>query len=77
MCAGALVNARIGRVVFGAKDAKAGACGSVLQLDAYPLNHRLRAQGGVLEQECAAVLSAFFEERRAKRSREKWEIPYE
>ena len=77
MCAGALVNARIGRVVFGATDAKAGACGSVLQLDAYPLNHRLRAQGGVLEQECAAVLSAFFEERRAKRSREKWEIPYE
>ena len=64
MCAGALINARIGRVVFGAKDAKAGACGSVLQMDAYPLNHRLRAQGGVLERECAALLSEFFEKKR-------------
>ncbi|MBQ7338106.1 MAG: tRNA adenosine(34) deaminase TadA [Clostridia bacterium] len=64
MCAGALINARIGRVVFGAKDAKAGACGSVLNMDAYPLNHRLRAEGGVLACECAAVLSEFFEKKR-------------
>ena len=64
MCAGALVNARIGRVVYGAKDAKAGACGSVINMDAYPLNHRLRAQGGVLAQECAQVLSTFFESKR-------------
>ncbi len=64
MCAGALINARIGRVVFGAKDAKAGACGSLLNMDAYPLNHRLRAEGGVLERECAEVLSAFFERKR-------------
>lgn len=68
MCAGALINARIGRVVFGAKDAKAGACGSILNMDAYPLNHRLRAEGGVLECECATVLSAFFEKKRGGRA---------
>ena len=67
MCAGALINARIGRVVFGAKDAKAGACGSVLNMDAYPLNHRLRAEGGVLKCECAAVLSSFFEGKRREK----------
>lgn len=67
MCAGALINARIGRVVYGAKDAKAGACGSLLNVDAYPLNHRLRAEGGVLERECAAILSAFFEKKRRDR----------
>ena len=64
MCAGALINARIGRVVYGAKDAKAGACGSVLNMDAYPLNHRLKAVGGVMECECAAVLSRFFANKR-------------
>ena len=67
MCAGALINARIGRVVYGAKDAKAGACGSLLNVDAYPLNHRLQAEGGVLERECAAILSAFFEKKRRDR----------
>ncbi len=67
MCAGALINARIGRVVFGAKDAKAGACGSVIRLDAYPLNHRLHAIGGVLERECAAVLSDFFQKKRTEK----------
>jgi tRNA(adenine34) deaminase len=64
MCAGALINARIGRVVYGAKDAKAGACGSLLNMDAYPLNHRLRAESGVLERECAALLSEFFQRKR-------------
>ena len=64
MCAGALINARVGRVVYGAKDAKAGACGSVLNMDAYPLNHRLKAVGGVMECECAAVLSRFFASKR-------------
>ena len=67
MCAGALINARIGRVVFGAKDAKAGACGSLINMDAYPLNHRLRAQSGVMERECADLLSLFFENKRKKR----------
>ena len=70
MCAGALINARLGRVVYGAKDAKAGACGSVLNLDAYPLNHRLRAQGGVLARECAQVLSDFFENKRNRNPKE-------
>ena len=67
MCAGALINARIGRVVYGAKDAKAGACGSVLCMDAYPLNHRLRAEGGVMACECAAQLSAFFAYKRSQK----------
>jgi tRNA(adenine34) deaminase len=65
MCAGALINARIGRVVFGAKDAKAGACGSVLNMDFYPLNHRLHAEGGLLAEESAAVLSSFFAAKRS------------
>ena len=65
MCAGAIVNARIPRVVFGAADPKAGACGSLYQvgLDAR-LNHRFEITAGVLEQECAALLKDFF---RAKR----------
>ena len=67
MCAGALINARIGRVVFGAKDAKAGACGSVIHMDAYPLNHRLRAESGVLACECATLLTDFFEKKRMKK----------
>lgn len=66
MCAGATVNARIGRVVYGVKDAKAGACGSVLRLYTYPLNHAPEVVGGILERECAQVLSEFFRERRRK-----------
>lgn len=66
MCAGAIINARIRRVVFGAKDAKAGAMGSVLQMLSYPLNHRPALTEGVLRAECAAILSAFFEEKRNK-----------
>jgi tRNA(adenine34) deaminase len=64
MCAGALLASRVARVVYGAKDAKAGACGSLLNMDAYPLNHRLRAESGVLERECAALLSEFFQRKR-------------
>lgn len=71
MCAGALINARIGRVVYGAKDAKAGACGSVIRMDAYPLNHRLRAEGGVMAQQCAALLSEFFEKKRSHKNNAK------
>ena len=65
MCAGAIVNARIPRVVFGAKDPKAGACGSLYQvgLDAR-LNHRFEVEGGVLEKECAAILQRFFARKR-------------
>ena len=60
MCAGSMINARVGRVVFGAKDAKAGACGSVLNLNAYPLNHHPQIVGGVLSRACAELLSDFF-----------------
>ena len=64
MCAGAIVNARVGRVVFGCKDARAGAMGSVLNLPSYPLNHRPQCTYGVSEAECRAVLQEFFVARR-------------
>lgn len=64
MCMGAIVNSRLGRVVFGAKDAKAGACGSVLDMRFYPLNHKPRVIGGVMAQQCADVLSEFFKNKR-------------
>jgi tRNA(adenine34) deaminase len=65
MCAGALVNARIARVVFGAKDPKAGACGSLYQVGLDPrLNHRFEVAGGVLAEECGALLREFFERKR-------------
>lgn len=65
MCAGAVINARIPRVVFGARDPKAGSCGSVVDLFALPYNHRPEVVGGVLEEECAALLSDFFRSLRA------------
>jgi tRNA(adenine34) deaminase len=65
MCAGALVNARVERLVVGAMDGKAGAAGSRYNLLADPrLNHEVLVTSGVLAQECASVLSAFFAERR-------------
>ena len=66
MCAGAAVNARVDRVVFGARDPKAGAFGSALDLNSFPLNHHPEVEGGVLADECAGLLSAFFAEKRAK-----------
>jgi tRNA(adenine34) deaminase len=68
MCAGATVLARIPRVVYGCTDPKAGACGSVLDVTAEPrLNHRPHVVGGVLEDECAELLRAFFRARRGRR----------
>ena len=65
MCAGAMVNARVARVVFGAPDLKTGVAGSVLNLFAQPqLNHHTQVQGGVLAEECAALLADFFRARR-------------
>lgn len=65
MCTGAVLNARIPRVVFGAWDAKAGACGSVIDLPREPrLTHRLDVFGGVCSEESAALLRQFFERRR-------------
>ena len=64
-CAGAIVLAKVGRLVFGAYDDKAGMCGSVGDLVRHPrLNHRVEVQGGVLETECAALLLDFFQQRR-------------
>jgi tRNA(adenine34) deaminase len=66
MCAGAIVLARVPRVVYGAPDPKAGAAGSVLDVLAEPrLNHRPAVEGGVLAAECAALLRDFFASRRA------------
>jgi len=65
MCAGAIVLSRVPRVVFGASDPKAGACGSVLDVLAEPrLNHRPDVAGGLLAQECGAMISSFFASRR-------------
>ena len=65
MCAGAIVLARVPRVVFGASDRKAGAAGSVLDvLDEPRLNHRPEVEGGLLGQECGELLSEFFASRR-------------
>ncbi|HHV51709.1 MAG TPA: nucleoside deaminase [Clostridiales bacterium] len=60
MCAGAIINARIDRVFFGAKDPKAGCCGSVTDLFSLPFNHRPTFEGGILEDECAGILREFF-----------------
>ena len=64
MCAGAMINSRIERVVFGAYDAKAGSCGSVIDLFELPYNHKPELVGGVLEKECAGILSDFFKKLR-------------
>lgn len=60
MCAGAIINSRIERLVQGAANPKAGSCGSVVDLFALPYNHRPHLDSGVLEGECAAVLKEFF-----------------
>jgi tRNA(adenine34) deaminase len=65
MCAGAIVQARVARVVYGAADPKAGAAGSVFNLLELPaLNHRAQVTGGALAKECGAMLRKFFEARR-------------
>ncbi|MEY4762907.1 MAG: tRNA-specific adenosine deaminase [Pseudomonadota bacterium] len=65
MCASAIIHARVRRVVFGAFDPKAGAAGSLTNVFTLPgLNHRVDVFGGVLEEECGALLSGFFAERR-------------
>ena len=67
MCAGAMVLARIKRLVFGASDPKAGACGSVMDiLGARKLNHRISLTKGVLAEECGSLISKFFQKQRAQ-----------
>ena len=66
MCLGALMHARLARVVFGAPDPKTGVCGSVLNLAEYKqLNHHTQVEGGVLAPECGDTLRQFFKERRS------------
>ncbi len=62
MCAGAIINARPDRVVYGARDEKAGACGSVVDLFEMGFNHRPILRSGILAAECGAILSRFFSE---------------
>ena len=67
MCAGALVNARVARLVYGVADAKSGGCGSVFDIAREPrLNHRLEVRGGVLADEALALLRGFFGPRRSR-----------
>lgn len=68
MCAGAIINSRIERVYFGAFDSKAGSCGSVVNLFSLPYNSQPECVGGILQEECAAQLSAFFQNLRKKKS---------
>jgi tRNA(adenine34) deaminase len=71
MCAGAIVHARVDRVVFGALDVKAGAAGSVMNLLQFPtLNHRSQITSGVRGEECKNLLQTFFAEQRAKKKTE-------
>ena len=64
MCAGALINSRIDRVVYGAKDEVAGCCGSVINFNSYPFNHAFELTSGICEDECAQLLKDFFAEKR-------------
>ena len=64
MCAGAIINSRIDRVVFAAYDKRAGAMGSVFDINTLGLNHRCDVEGGVLEQESAELLRSFFKKKR-------------
>lgn len=77
MCAGAIVNSRIRRVVYGAKDERAGCCGSVVDLFSLPFNHRPAVEGGLLADESAALLRTFFRQLREKRKEEgpRWKKP--
>ena len=73
MCAGAIVNARIPRVVYGASDAKCGACGSVCDLFSMDFNHHPQVEKGIREDECSALLKQFFQNLRIElQTRPKW-----
>lgn len=76
MCAGAVINARIPRVVFGARDEKCGACGSVCDLTAMDFNHHPKVEAGVRQEEAAQLLQDFFQDLRVQlRTRPKWKRP--
>ena len=76
MCAGAIINARIPRVVFGASDEKCGACGSVCDLFSMDFNHHPQVEKGLLEAEATELLTEFFRQLRVQlRTRPKWKKP--
>ena len=78
MCAGAIINARIPRVVFGAKDSKAGSCGSICDMFSMPYNHHPQVETGLMEEECSEILSEFFRHLRLTLpKRKKWQKPPE
>ena len=71
MCAGALIHARVSRLVYGAADAKAGAVASVLQVLNHPsLNHKMEVASGILAEKCSAILQEFFRQKRASGTKE-------
>lgn len=72
MCTGAIINSRIARLVYGAKDAKAGSCGTLTNLFALPYNHKPEVVSGVMEEECREVLQTFFKELRANPKPKAW-----
>lgn len=73
MCTGAIINSRIRNLYFGAKNPKAGACGSIINLFDYPFNHKPNITGGLLEDECSKIMTDFFLKVREKHKREKKE----
>ena len=76
MCAGAIINSRLRRVVYGAADAKAGCCGSVVDLFALPFNHRPQVESGLCEAEATALLTDLFRQlRQTRENRPKWRPP--
>ena len=78
MCAGAIINARSPRVVYGAKDTKAGSCGSVCELFSMAYNHHPEVEAGLMEKECAEILTDFFRQLRLTLpKRKKWRKPPE
>ncbi|MEW6679161.1 MAG: tRNA adenosine(34) deaminase TadA [Pseudomonadota bacterium] len=71
MCSGAMMHARIGRIIFGTSDPKTGAAGSILDIFSEPrLNHHAQVQGGLLAEACAALIRAFFQARRTLKKQE-------
>ena len=76
MCAGAIINARLPRVVYGAADQKAGSCGSICNLFTMEYNHHPQITAGIREAECSELLRQFFQELRVTlRARPKWRRP--
>jgi tRNA(adenine34) deaminase len=76
MCAGAIINARIPRVVYGASDSKCGACGSVCDLFSMDFNHHPQVEKGIREEESQQLLTEFFKNLREElKSRPKWRKP--